>query len=207
MSNYIYTNNGELVSEDELLHYGVPGMKWGHRKARPMSDLDRARSNYKAANKEYSRSYNKAHSYSARRPISQFINKKAKAESDRRWADAAGKAQKVNAAKNAYKKAKKSAVANYDKKFKDADKAQNVADKKWDSVQAQYKSLGKTKITRMLNAARGKSDAAKQYNKSYDSWEKSQNKADKKWSEAKKEYAKTGRNRIDRLFNNIKYGK
>lgn len=31
MSNYIYTNDG-LVNADELAHYGVPGMRWGHRK-------------------------------------------------------------------------------------------------------------------------------------------------------------------------------
>lgn len=31
MSNYIYTNEG-LVNADELMHYGVPGMRWGHRK-------------------------------------------------------------------------------------------------------------------------------------------------------------------------------
>ena len=32
MSNYIYTNDG-LVNADELAHYGVPGMRWGHKKA------------------------------------------------------------------------------------------------------------------------------------------------------------------------------
>jgi hypothetical protein len=32
MANYIYTNDG-LVNADELAHYGVPGMRWGHRKA------------------------------------------------------------------------------------------------------------------------------------------------------------------------------
>lgn len=31
MSNYIYTNEG-LVNADELMHYGVPGMRWGRRK-------------------------------------------------------------------------------------------------------------------------------------------------------------------------------
>ena len=37
MSNYILTANGQLyhveASESELYHYGVPGMKWGKRKA------------------------------------------------------------------------------------------------------------------------------------------------------------------------------
>lgn len=35
MANYIYTNDGELM------HYGVPGMRWGVRKARPTSSEQR----------------------------------------------------------------------------------------------------------------------------------------------------------------------
>lgn len=31
--NYIITSAGSFVSENELLHYGIPGMKWGRRKA------------------------------------------------------------------------------------------------------------------------------------------------------------------------------
>lgn len=33
-NNYILTSKGSFLSKEELYHYGVPGMKWGHRKAK-----------------------------------------------------------------------------------------------------------------------------------------------------------------------------
>lgn len=33
-NNYVLTSDGNFISEEELYHYGVPGMKWGVRKNR-----------------------------------------------------------------------------------------------------------------------------------------------------------------------------
>lgn len=100
--------------EYELMHYGVKGMKWGVRKKRDpvqTSDLRRKYDDTKAAkktaDKEYNKAFNKAYRYSQYHPISQYVGKKQKAESDRRWEDAANKAKTYVTAKNAYKDAKK----------------------------------------------------------------------------------------------------
>lgn len=107
------------TDEGELMHYGVLGMKWGHRKALPTSstynNYKRAKAEKKAANKEYSKAFNRANSYSGRHFISQYTSKAKKAESDRRWDDTFEKAKKANDADLAYKKAKlerKTAIKN-----------------------------------------------------------------------------------------------
>ena len=98
------------MRQDELMHYGVKGMRWGHRKALPVSSqrarYDAAKQQYKADRKAYSKSYDKAYSYSSRHPISQYVGKKQKAESNRLWKDVDNKATQAIKSKSAMKKAK-----------------------------------------------------------------------------------------------------
>ena len=110
MSNYIYTNDG-LVNADELAHYGVPGMRWGHRKqtlatSSTRKKFDSTKQEYKTAKKAYSKAYDKAYRYSARHPITQWASKKVSDEADRRWDKTIDAAKASNKAKQKYKQAK-----------------------------------------------------------------------------------------------------
>lgn len=101
MSEYVIVNG-------ELYHHGVKGMKWGVRKKRPESAeraaLRSAKAKYKAANKEYSRSFDKA---SARSIAGYSPIKKHRVSNTKRWNDVAKKAESANAAEKEYKDAKK----------------------------------------------------------------------------------------------------
>lgn len=50
------------MNNNELYHYGVPGMRWGHRKAQPEAyqRLGRSRTSYKTAKKQASAQYKQA---------------------------------------------------------------------------------------------------------------------------------------------------
>ena len=112
--------------KDYLAHYGVKGMKWGHRKALPISAqrarYDAAKQQYKADKKAYSDSFNKAYSYSNRHPISQYVGKKQKAESNRRWEDAYDKATQVSKSKSAMKQVKNERKQNIKNTYNDIQK-------------------------------------------------------------------------------------
>lgn len=89
---------------DELYHHGIKGMKWGHRKAAPMTSIDRARANYKSAKKAYNRSFSKA----SKKALSAYSpSKKQRKANDARWDRAINDVKKMNKAKSVYKAEKK----------------------------------------------------------------------------------------------------
>lgn len=91
-----------ITNSNELYHYGVLGMKWGHHKP----SYDEARNNYKSTKKSYNKAFHKAYRYSERHPISQFTSKSKKQESDSLWKDALNKADSYVSAKANYKNEK-----------------------------------------------------------------------------------------------------
>lgn len=103
MSEYILTTSGNLytIRDDEFYHYGVKGMKWGVRKKLPTSDIrdayDRTKKEKRAANRAYSKAFNKA----SANPLNSVTKK-----GDKLWNDAYDKGVAANKADAAYKKVK-----------------------------------------------------------------------------------------------------
>lgn len=92
-----------VAYDDELMHYGVKGMKWGRRKA-PTTSYGKARAAYKSAKRDYNRSFSRAQRGSLD-GLSPF--KTHRQANDARWDDAMKKGAALNRAESAYKKEKK----------------------------------------------------------------------------------------------------
>lgn len=90
------------TEDNSLMHYGVPGMRWGHRKA--SANTVAKRTAYRQAKRDFNKAYNKADALN----IAAFSpSRKHRQANSARWDDAFNKADVMNKAKKEYKQAKK----------------------------------------------------------------------------------------------------
>ena len=196
---------------DEICHYGVKGMRWGHRKSLynnpAVTSKKRA---YKAAKKEYAKSSDKAYSYSRMHPIGRYVSKKKKLESNKLGMDVINKYVAMRNAKKDYKTAKRNVVKqnvkNYNKSLDKSSSLSDRADKTTREAKRMYKALGKNPLSRIITAAKNKTPEAKAYNKKMDEAIRQSNIADKSWEKTIELYKKTGYIYTTRLLNIVKYG-
>ena len=137
---------------DELYHHGVPGMKWGRRKAVPMSAgearVASAKAAYKSAKKQYNTDFNKSSTLlGAYGPGNKARHQKTH-----------DSAVQLNKAKAVYKNAKvnlkKSNVKAYSKAMDKASAMADKADAQELKAKELYKKTGKNAISRVINNAR-----------------------------------------------------
>lgn len=104
----------KYTQQEELYHFGVPGMKWGRRKVKSSGNADvdqmyQKKAAYKQAKKEYNRSFNKAYNRSV---AAWSPSKKHGQANDDRWDDTFDKADQLTKAKNEYRTSKRAVKNN-----------------------------------------------------------------------------------------------
>lgn len=185
------------IYNDEIYHYGIPGMKWGKRTATNIGNGIKAQTRA-----GYDQIRHPVHSTKAqismlrKNPIGTLkggtkvlneLNADVKNRVEKRQTEV------------------KSAVKDYRQERDKATKMSEAAEKQWQTAKEAYKKTGKTRVTAIINKIKGKSPEVKAYKKEYDKADTMDDKAAAQWDKVQEAYKKTGKNKIGAIINNIKY--
>lgn len=172
----------------ELYHYGVKGMKWGVRKARPQGDTT-------------GMVRRKQNTSSELRELQGYAKHPSKLGSSK-----VSTAIRNHQIKTLQKKAEiNKNIKDYRKKYDSASAQSDHADALWKDAKAKYNALGRNRVERVLATIQNKSAAAKEYNTAFNKANSASDRADAAWAKSKEAYAKTGKNAVSRVINNIRY--
>lgn len=121
------------MNQNELMHFGVKGMKWGKRKALPTSStynkVQSTKDAYKAARKTANKKYNAMYNRAANHPIATNFTKKGKAKYEKAFDEYYDAEKNRQNKRDAYKAAKAERKAKIKETTKELNKKASFGEK------------------------------------------------------------------------------
>lgn len=168
-------------NNNELMHYGIPGMRWGKGRKTPMTAAQarvaKTKAAYKAAKKQYSKDFSKSSTlYGAWGPGNKERHNKTYES-----------ALKANKAEKAYKKAKKDAKIDKQRQKEKGKAAIEKAKANYKAANKKFNKAYRDSNSWILNSQFDKADNKKRNDAAYNAAQAAE-RAKKAYKAAKKKY-------------------